>query len=145
MEPARSTSFEPVAEAKLELVANNPLTELQTFEDLVKLVEQKREPTLQHILVTQIRLVSFEDGTISYTLNPAISNGFPKELGAFLKRHTGKDWKLQPVDAPGTPSIAEQKKAAYDKARAEAESHPFVQDVLTMFPGAKMTGFKKEE
>lgn len=147
MEPAPSTSFEPVASAEpaLALVANNPLTEIGTFEELLKLVEQKREPTLMHELVTHIRLVSFEDGAVSYTQNPALSHGFAKELGAFLKRHTGKDWKISSVAEAGKPSVAERKKAAYEKARAEAEAHPLVQDVLNMFPGARVTAFTMEE
>lgn len=145
MEPARSTSFEPVAEARLSLVANNPLTQLQTFEELLKLVEQKREPTLMHELATHVRLVSFEDGEFTYTQNTSLSQGFVKDVGAFLKRHTGKDWKITSSTETGAPSIAEQKKAAYEEARRQAEIHPLVQQVLEVFPGARITAFDKED
>lgn len=148
METATAPSLEPVMASaeptRLELVANNPLLELHEFEELLRLAEQKREPTLVHHLTQQIRIVSFEDGTMSYAQNPSLPANFIKDLTGFLKRSTGKDWKINVSTEPGAPTIAERKKEEYENARKAASEHPLIKDVMEAFPGSAMIRFEKE-
>jgi len=62
-----------------------------------------------------------------------------QRLGQRLQLWTGNRWAVSVVNEGGTQTIAAKRDKAENALKAEAETHPLVQAVLTEFPKARIT------
>ncbi|MEM6850122.1 MAG: DNA polymerase III subunit gamma/tau [Pseudomonadota bacterium] len=112
---------------------------LQTFEDLLRLVEVKRDVRLKTDLDCFVHLVAFEPGRITFRPAEGAPADLAARLGQRLAEWTGARWVIS-VDAhrDGAPTP----RAARE---AEVRADPLVQAALDAFPDAKIVAIRDGE
>jgi DNA polymerase-3 subunit gamma/tau len=85
-----------------------------------------------------VHLVRFAPPVIEYRLEPTAPRDFSTRLAAFLEAETKRRWTIVHANEPGAPTLDQAETANADAARQDAVSHPLVQAILEMFPGAKL-------
>jgi DNA polymerase-3 subunit gamma/tau len=115
-----------------------PQVELGRFEDLVLLVEDKREIRLKTLLRNNVRLVSFRDGQMEFNIAGNPPANFISELGQKLLAWTGKRWSLVVSREGGAPTLDEQEKAEQGERTEAARVDPVVSAILARFPGSRI-------
>jgi DNA polymerase III subunit gamma/tau len=108
------------------------------FDEVLALVEQKREGRLRVYLIDYVHLVSFEPGRIEFRPAEGAPQGLAGQLGDFLSAHTGIRWMVTVSQEPGQPTVSERLAARQHDLEAEAAQHPMVKQVLDTFPGAEI-------
>ena len=109
-----------------------------TFHDIVALAGARHDVMLYAHLRHSVHLVRFAPPVIELRLEPGAPRDFIPRLSALLETHTQRRWTIALSQAPGEPSIEEMARAAEAKTLRNAESHPLVQAILAIFPGARL-------
>lgn len=120
-----------------------PAASLQSFDDLLALIDRRRDIRLKLDVERFIRPISFAPGRIEYEPAPGTPNDLAQRLVARLKEWTGERWFLSTQGGGGAESLWEKQKRQEREVRAEIERHPFVQSVLSAFPGAEIVGVRQ--
>ncbi len=111
---------------------------LASFEDVVGLAERNRDVGLKFALERHVRLVSFEDGHISFTPVAGANPGLAGEIGRKLTQWTGRRW-IASVARDGTAeTLHEAREAARNRMVDDARADPTVAAILARFPGAEI-------
>lgn len=123
-----------------------PEMRLASFEDVIALVNEKREPMLAHALENHVRLIAFAPPNIEISVMEGAPRTLPNDLREKLRDWTGERWMVAVTDGEGEETFAERRRAraqaeAEDKARriSELQNHPKVRELLETFPGARIT------
>jgi DNA polymerase-3 subunit gamma/tau len=131
-------SSQPVAQPVPQLVAQANATMPETFRELVKLFEEKREPVLTAHLKRDVYLVNFQAGLLEIRVKEYTPPNLAARVMERLNEWTGRRWMVSLSHETGAPSLEEQD-AQEKLARAlAAETHPLVQAVMHHFPDAKL-------
>jgi DNA polymerase-3 subunit gamma/tau len=109
-----------------------------TFTDVVSLAATRGDIILHAHLRQSAHLVRFAPPVIELRLEPDAPRDVSSRLATLLDTETQRRWTIVISDSPGEPTIAEAERATETHARAEATSHPLVQAILKMFPGARI-------
>jgi DNA polymerase-3 subunit gamma/tau len=125
-----------------ESPAAEPLATLSTFEDMLALLEKKRDITLKLDVERFIRPISFRPGAIEYEPAPGAPRDLAQRLAGRLKDWTGERWLIAAQGGGGAESLWEKQKREQKEVRAEIEQHPFVRSVMDAFPGAEIVGVR---
>ncbi len=123
----------------------DPLLGLSSFDALVELIREKRDLKLLHEVETGLRLARYAPGRIEFEPAPGAAPDLAARLAQRLQGWTGARWGISVVSTGGAATLAEQRAAEQDRARAEAMQEPLVQAVLASFPGAKITDIRSPE
>jgi len=117
-----------------------PATEasLRTFQDVIALIDQRRDIALKLDVEKYLRLISFRVGAISFEPGPGAPNNLAQRLSARLKDWTGQPWLVAAEGGGGAETLAEQRRREHDAVRAEVLADPFVVGVMETFPGAEL-------
>lgn len=114
------------------------LPDPQSFEAAVALIGERRDISLQLDVQRYVRPVSFKPGAIVFEPAPGAPADLARRLSSRLKAWTGRTWLIAANGAGGGETLIEQEKKARAAERAAIEADPFVQAVLTTFPGAQI-------
>jgi DNA polymerase-3 subunit gamma/tau len=114
------------------------LPDPQSFEAAVALIGERRDISLQLDVQRYVRPVSFKPGAIVFEPAPGAPADLARRLSSRLKEWTGRTWLIAANGAGGGETLIEQEKKARAAERAAIEADPFVQAVLTAFPGAQI-------
>ncbi|MBL8771412.1 MAG: DNA polymerase III subunit gamma/tau [Phenylobacterium sp.] len=125
--------------------STEPVASLQTFEDLLKLIDRRRDITLKLDVERFIRPISFRPGAIEYEPAPGAPANLAQRLVGRLKEWTGERWFVTAQGGGGAESLWEKQKREQREVRAAIEQHPFVQQVMQAFPGAEIVGIRNLE
>ena len=107
-----------------------------SFEAVVALCAEKREPALRAQLMNFVHLVKFEAGRIEFRAAPQAPSDLAQKLAAKLLEWTGKRWFISLVPTGGAQTIREQTQAASNARLDGARAHPLIKEILGAFPGA---------
>ncbi|MGE5501392.1 MAG: DNA polymerase III subunit gamma/tau, partial [Ignavibacteriales bacterium] len=118
--------------------AAQPAPTLASFDDVVKLIDARRDIGLKLDVERYVRPISFRPGAITYEAAPGAPANLAGRLVARLKEWTGQPWLVAAEGGGGAESAWERQKREEREARAEIEADPFVKSVLEAFPGAKL-------
>ena len=110
------------------------------FAALVTLLEDDGDPELWSRLQTDVRLVRYTPGRLEFNPLPQAPRDLASRLMAALKARTGTRWAVSVSNAPGQPTLMEQREAAEAEALNAAADHPLVRATLEAFPGARLAG-----
>ena len=124
-----------------EPVAQPQIT-LQSFEDVVALIESRRDIVLKLDVAKFLRPISFRPGAIEFEPAPGAPGNLAQRLAVRLKEWTGQPWLVAAQGGGGAESLYEREqreKAAEMLALAE---DPFVKSVMQAFPGAEIVGLR---
>ncbi|HSV03024.1 MAG TPA: DNA polymerase III subunit gamma/tau [Phenylobacterium sp.] len=122
--------------------AKDPARSLATFEDLMALIEARRDIALKLDVERYVRPISFRPGAIEYEPAPGAPGNLAQRLVARLKEWTGERWLIAAQGGGGAESAWERQKRQEREVRAEVEADPFVREVMQAFPGAEIVGVR---
>jgi DNA polymerase-3 subunit gamma/tau len=122
--------------------ATAPTASLQTFEDMLALIEARRDIALKLDVERYVRPISFRPGAIEYEPAPGAPGNLAQRLVGRLKDWTGERWLIAARGGGGAESLWERQKRQEREVRAEIEQDPFVREVLEAFPGAEIVGVR---
>lgn len=122
--------------------AKDPAVTLQTFEDMMALIETRRDISLKLDVERYVRPISFRPGAIEYEPAPGAPANLAQRLVARLKEWTGERWLIAAHGGGGAESAWERQKRQEREVRAEIEQDPFVREVMEAFPGAEIVGVR---
>jgi DNA polymerase-3 subunit gamma/tau len=127
----------PAAQSSTE-----PAATLQSFEDVLALIDRRRDITLKLDVERFVRPISFRPGAIEYEPAPGAPANLAQRLVGRLKEWTGERWLIAAQGGGGAESLWERQKREERKVRAEIEADPFVRSVMDAFPGAEIVGVR---
>jgi DNA polymerase-3 subunit gamma/tau len=131
-----------VAQAGLRPVAQAAQrTVLQTFDDVLQLIDSKRDVTLKLDVERYVRLVDFKPGVIAFEPAPGAPANLPQRLSGKLKEWTGQPWMMD-IQTGGQETGYERDRREEADVRAAIEIDPFVTAVRDAFPGAEIIGIR---
>jgi DNA polymerase-3 subunit gamma/tau len=116
---------------------------LQSFDDVMRLIESKRDALLKVDVDRFVRLVDFKPGQITFAPAPGAPANLTQRLSNRLKEWTGQPWRMVIEGGGGAETVHEREQRAAQAFRAEAESDPTVQALLAAFPGAEVIGVRR--
>lgn len=125
------SSSEPVASAQLN-----------SFEDVLALIDKKRDITLKLDVERYVRPISFRPGAIEYEPAPGAPNNLAQRLVGRLKEWTGERWLIAAQGGGGAESAWERQKREQRETRARIEQDPFIVSVMAAFPGAEIVSIR---
>jgi DNA polymerase-3 subunit gamma/tau len=128
-------SVRPVAKGVARVV-------LQSFDDVLKLIADKRDVTLKLDVERYVRLVDFKPGVIAFEPAPGAPPNLSQRLSGKLKEWTGQPWMMD-IQSGGQETGFERDKRQEGEQRAKVEADPFVLSVMAAFPGTQIVGVRK--
>ncbi len=108
-----------------------------TWQDVVAL-SADADPMLHAALRHEVQPVSLAPGRVEIAPRPAAPRDVAARLSAMLERATGTRWLVGLSRAEAAPTLAEQSRAADADRLTIARADPFVQAILSAFPGAEI-------
>ena len=114
------------------------LAHFATFDAVVDLVRSQRDVKLLVEVESCIRLVSYQPGRIEFTPTSDAPSDLSQRLGGALQRWTGARWAIILSNTGTATTIVEDRTAAEDAIKAEAQQHPLMQAAIASFPNAKI-------
>jgi DNA polymerase III subunit gamma/tau len=112
---------------------------LQTFSEVVARVESKRDMALKHDIDRFVRLIDYQPGRITFAAAQGAPANLAQRLTARLKDWTGQFWGVSVEGGQaGQETAYERDKREREAVKAGAAADPFVQQLLTAFPGAEI-------
>ncbi|MGR4862499.1 DNA polymerase III subunit gamma/tau [Caulobacter sp. LARHSG274] len=116
---------------------------LASFEDVVKLIAEKRDIGLRLDVEQYVRPISFRPGAITFEPAPGAPGNLAGRLVRALKEWTGQPWLVAAEGGGGAESLFERQKREEREELAAIKSDPFVASVLTAFPGAEIVEVRR--
>ena len=114
------------------------LAHYATFDAVVDLVRSQRDVKLLVEVESCIRLVSYQPGRIEFTPTNDAPSDLSQRFGGALQRWTGARWAIILSNTGTATTIAEDRTAAEDAIKAEAQQHALMQAAMASFPNAKI-------
>jgi DNA polymerase-3 subunit gamma/tau len=118
--------------------ATEPVASIATFEDMLRLIDRKRDISLKLDVERYVRPISFRPGAIEYEPAPGAPANLAQRLVGRLKEWTGERWLIAAQGGGGAESLWEKQNREAREVRAEIEQDPFVRSVMEAFPGAEI-------
>jgi DNA polymerase-3 subunit gamma/tau len=140
--PARAPMMQGASALALQTEAQ---TFYASFDQIVALIREKRDMKLLVEVESHLRLAHYAPGRIEFEPTRDAAPDLAARLAARLQGWTGMRWGISVVSSGGAPSIAEARGAHLRAAEAKALETPFLQAILTAFPGAKITEIRAPE
>jgi DNA polymerase-3 subunit gamma/tau len=118
-----------------------PLANPQSFDDVLALIDKRRDIALRLDVERYVRPISFRPGAIEYEPAPGAPGNLAQRLVNRLKEWTGQPWLIA-QGGGGAESAWERQKREAREVRADVEQDPFVRAVMEAFPGAEIIGVR---
>jgi DNA polymerase-3 subunit gamma/tau len=122
--------------------ASEPVPTLQSFADVLALIEKKRDIALKLDVERYVRPIGFRPGVIEYEPAPGAPNNLAQRLVNRLKEWTGQPWLIAAQGGGGAESAWERQKREEGEVRREIEQDSFVLAVMEAFPGAEIVSIR---
>jgi len=136
-------------EPALQNIEQAPLPQnfrtVSTFEELIFLVEDKRDLQLKTQIKRHLRLVHFADGHIDMNLVENAPRDFLAVFGKKLEEWTGKRWMLSISAEEGAPTLSEVDAQENEARMDDAKNDPAVSAIMNQFPGARIVDIRVRE
>ena len=133
---SRATARAPLAHRSP--AATPHMADPQSFEDVVRLIDERRDIGLKLDVEKYVRPVGFRTGVIEFEPAQGAPANLAQRLSARLKEWTGQPWLVAAQGGGGADTLMERQTKALAQAHAEALAEPFVQAVMATFPGAEI-------
>ena len=131
-----ATAALQVSEAPAEIAV--PERTLNTFDELIFLVEDKRDLAMKTYLRRNVRVVSFSDGRMEVNLVENPPKTFLTDLSKKLQAWTGKRWMISTSSQEGAPTLDAIEQAETAAIVEQARTDPTVEAILERFPGSRI-------
>ncbi len=119
--------------------------EITSFQDLIDQANKEKEIELKYDLERNVKLVSFNKGTIDISFNEKLNKNFIKNLTEKLLLWTGDRWIISLSKNADAKSIYEKNLEDKSNKAEEFKKSKIAQDIQKAFPDAKLIDLKEEE
>ncbi len=119
--------------------------EITSFQDLIDQANKEKEIELKYDLERNVKLVSFNRGTIDISFNEKLNKNFIKNLTEKLLLWTGERWIISLSKNTAAKSIYEKNLEDKDNKIEDFKRSEIAKDIQKAFPDAKLTDIKNEE
>ena len=119
--------------------------EITSFQDLINQANKEKEIELKYDLERNVKLVSFNKGTIDISFNEKLNKNFIKNLTEKLLLWTGDRWIISLSKNADAKSIYEKNLEDKSNKVEEFKKSKIAQDIQKAFPDAKLIDLKEEE
>ena len=119
--------------------------EITSFQDLIDQANKEKEIELKYDLERNVKLVSFNKGTIDISFNEKLNKNFIKNLTEKLLLWTGERWIITLSKNAEAKSIYEKNIENKSNKVEKFKRSKTAQDIQKAFPDAKLIDFKVEE
>ena len=124
---------------------NQNKIDITSFQDLIDQANREKEIELKYDLERNVKLVSFNKGTIDISFNEKLNKNFIKTLTEKLLLWTGDRWIISLSKNKEAKSIYEKNLEDNKNKIEEFKKSKVAQDIQKAFPDAKLIDFKEEE
>lgn len=124
------------------LAPETALARYASFPAVVELIRHNRDVKLLLEVENHVRLVHYAPGRIEFEPAADAPRNLAATLAQRLQSWTGVRWGVSVVSEGGAATIAEERSAREDAAKAKAKDHPLVQAVFAAFPNAHITAIR---
>ncbi|MBS0411909.1 MAG: DNA polymerase III subunit gamma/tau [Proteobacteria bacterium] len=111
---------------------------LQSFDDVVRLIDERRDIGLKLDVEKYVRPISFRMGAITFEPAAGAPHNLAQRLVARLKEWTGQPWLVAAEGSGGAETLLEREKRERVKSREDALAEPFIRAVMDAFPGTEL-------
>ena len=118
--------------------------EIISFQDLIDQAIKEKEIELKYDLERNVKLVSFNKGTIDISFNEKLNKNFIKNLTEKLLLWTGDRWIISLSKNINAKSIYEKNLENKNNKIDEFNKSKMAKDMKDAFPDAKLTDIKEE-
>jgi len=119
--------------------------EITSFQDLINQANEEKEIELKYDLERNVKLVSFNKGSIDISFNEKLNKNFIKNLTEKLLLWTGERWIISLSKNTEAKSIYEKNLENKIDKIEEFKRSKTAQDIKKAFPDAKLIDIKEEE
>ena len=119
--------------------------EITSFQDLINQANKEKDIELKYDLERNVKLVSFNKGTIDISFNEKLNKNFIKNLTEKLLLWTGERWIISLSKNADAKSIYEKNLEDKSNKVEEFKKSKIAQDIQKAFPDAKLIDLKEEE
>jgi len=126
-------------------VSQETKIEITGFQDLINQANKEKEIELKYDLERNVKLVSFNKGTIDISFNEKLNKNFIKTLTEKLLLWTGERWIISLSKNTEAKSIYEKNLENKSNKIEEFKKSKAARDIQKAFPDAKLIDFKEEE
>jgi DNA polymerase-3 subunit gamma/tau len=127
---------EPVK--SLTKITNTEKIEITSFQDLIDQANKEKEIELKYDLERNVKLVSFNKGTINISFNEKLNKNFIKNLTEKLLLWTGERWIISLSKNTVAKSIFEKNQENKNNKIEEFKKSKIAQDITEAFPDARL-------
>ena len=114
---------------------------IASFEDIVRLIEAKRDVGLKWDVQQYVRPISVRPGVIQFEPAPGAPHNLTSRLVSRMKEWTGQPWLVVTDGGKGGETDRERERREKRELLSEIEADPFVRAVMEAFPGAEIVHF----
>tara|TARA_B100001939_G_C16911383_1_gene604762 strand:- start:1057 stop:1599 length:543 start_codon:yes stop_codon:yes gene_type:complete len=115
---------------------------INSFHDLVNLVEKNKELQLKYDLERNVRLVNFSNGKIDIEFNEKLSKDFVKNLSSKLLDWTNYRWIITLSKEKGDSTIYEKKIGSKNKLFESVKKTNVYKKINEIYPDAELIDVK---
>lgn len=119
--------------------------EITSFQDLIEQANKEKEIELKYDLERNVKLVSFNKGTIDISFNEKLNKNFIKTLTEKLLLWTGERWIISLSKNTDAKSVYEKNIENKSNKIDEFKKSKIAKAVQEVFPDAKLIDLKEEE
>ena len=130
-----------------ELSKNKQSTkiEITSFQNLIDQAHKEKEIELKYDLERNVKLVSFNKGTINISFNEKLNKNFIKNLSEKLLLWTGERWIISLSKNTSAKSVYEKNLEDKSKKVEDFEKSKIAKDIQNAFPDAKLIDLKEQD
>ena len=146
-QPSMSGGGTPPSQAQTQTkaaVAVEPVTSVQTMEDVVAMLQQNGELVLASQVTMYAHPVKVSEGRIEFFPAENAPQRLAQELSQALKAITTNRWVVTLSSQMGGPTLAQIDDEAENNLRQSVMDQPLVKNILEFFPDAKLKEITKK-
>lgn len=131
--------------APVAMPAAPSTSSLNSFDDVLSLLQEKREPLLHSHAYSDMAVVFFAPGHIKAHTKPSAPATVIPQLKQFLEKHTSTPWTIDHLGVSSHAlSLKEEDVSKKDILRNNAINHDTVKNILETFKGATILPAREE-
>ena len=115
---------------------------INSFDDLLKVCNEKKEMKLKYELEKNVSIVSFDNHRLEISFNDNLDKNFVKDLSSKLFNWTGERWIITFSKMKGNQTIKEKQENEIKDFLKKAKSTDLYKQVIEKFPDANLVDVK---
>ena len=119
--------------------------EITSFQDLIRKANEEKEIELKYDLERNVKLVSFNKGTIDISFNDKLNKNFIKNLTEKLLKWTGERWIISLSQNKEAKSEYEKNLENKNRRIDQFKQSQISKDIEAAFPDAKLIDIQEKE